>query len=325
MGFIKKHIKLILLSSGLTSLLFIMLFAAVIFFFMAAAAVVSDSETAASEIDGALADGLPDSLTYEEIEYCVYIACEKGIPASILLGQIALNKETAEMSNDVFLMGKNYENVREAISEYAEFITTGTFAELLLCETNEEWAEGLYTLGAVQSGEYPERLMSLINSYNLGRFDGLTLEGLEKALSEGSGIANGKFTWPLPVKGVLTSPFGNRYHPVYGYSRNHTGQDIAADQGTAILAADGGVVDFSGWLNNDGGYTVIISHGNNLKTMYCHIMEGGLLVTKGQKVSQGQQIARVGSTGASTGSHLHFSVLVGGSYVDPMDYVMQPY
>lgn len=324
MTFIKKYIKVIFLIFIFFMLIITAGAAATVNMFSSAVVCLSGED--GEPLEGAMAEGVSDFLTYNEIEYCVYISENHGIPASILISQIILNKETAGESYDVFLRGKQYESVEGAISEYEKLLNSGSYSKLKLLESAEDWAKGLYTYDIVVDSSYPDKLIDVIDSYNLKRFDGITVSGLQKALSEGDGIAEGTFTWPLPVKGVLTSPFSSgRQHPVYGYVRPHTGQDIAANMGTAILAADGGVVEFSGWMNSDGGYTVIISHGNNMKTMYCHIMEGGLMVTKGQKVSKGQQIARVGSTGASTGAHLHFSVMVGGNYIDPLGYVKQPY
>ena len=224
----------------------------------------------------------------------------------------------------MFNLGKKYGSLEEAVRDYAAYVTTGKFSSLKLLENSSEWINGLKKEGLI-SDVYAEKLSEVIKTYNLERFDGITVEELEKMLKEGDGQSTGEFIWPLPERGIITSYFGGRVHPVYGYWITHTGTDIAVNLGTPILAADGGIVTFSGWLNSSGGYTVIIDHGNNIQTQYCHIVEGGLMVTKGQKVSQGQQIAKVGSTGASTGPHLHFAVLVNGVYQNGLDYVTQPY
>jgi len=122
----------------------------------------------------------------------------------------------------------------------------------------------------------------------------------------------------MPVKGRLTSPYGYRTHPIYGVRKLHTGIDVAAPSGTAIRAAGDGVVVFAGrW----GGYgnCVILDHGGGTATLYGHCSR--LAVASGQKVSQGQTIAHVGSTGLSTGPHLHFEVRRDGHPVDPMGYL----
>ena len=320
MKFLKKHIKIMIFISLIPVLLFFIFIAAASSIFITGATVQSESS---ESMEGAMGENLPEGMTYSTIEICVCEAYENGVPASILIGQIIMNEDKAE-SNDFFLRGKEYENLQSAVNDYVLYITTGKHAHLKLLDTSEKWIKGLRD-DLVIDDTYSGNLLDLIKSYNLVRFDWISKQQLENMMKEGDGKATGDFIWPLPEKGIITSYFGDRVHPLYNVETQHTGTDIAVNQGTAILAADGGTVIFSGWLNNDGGYTVIIDHGNNIKTQYCHIMEGGLLVTKGQKVLQGQQIAKVGSTGASTGSHLHFAVIVNNKFVNGLDYVKQPY
>ncbi|MBD2412436.1 peptidase M23 [Nostoc calcicola FACHB-389] len=126
----------------------------------------------------------------------------------------------------------------------------------------------------------------------------------------------GMFTYPSDA--ATSSPFGWRMHPVLGYRRFHAGLDFAASYGSTIRAADSGTVIFAGWY---GGYgrAVIIDHGKGITTLYGHTSE--LYVTEGQAVERGQAIAAVGSTGLSTGPHLHFEVRRNGSPVNPADYL----
>ena len=120
-----------------------------------------------------------------------------------------------------------------------------------------------------------------------------------------------------PVAGKLTSPFGYRVHPVYGDRRFHSGIDISNSCGTPVVAAENGVVESARW---DGayGYMVILQHGEGLSTAYAHL--NGFAVSSGQ-VSKGQVIAYVGTTGLSTGCHLHFEVRRGGQAVDPLGFI----
>ena len=104
----------------------------------------------------------------------------------------------------------------------------------------------------------------------------------------------------------------------YGDGRGHKGIDLAANKGTSIYAVSGGTVTYAGY-DGDYGYSVIIDHGNGLKTRYAHA--SSLCVSKGQTVSQGEVIAYVGSTGYSTGNHLHFEVMVNGAHVNPASYI----
>lgn len=119
----------------------------------------------------------------------------------------------------------------------------------------------------------------------------------------------------MPVPGQITSPFGMRYHPILHSRRMHTGTDIAAPSGTTIKSAAGGYVAFSGYYDRAYGNTVIIDHGGGVITFYGHC--SSLLVKKGTTVKQGQAIARVGSTGLSTGPHVHFEVQKNGVPVPP--------
>lgn len=127
---------------------------------------------------------------------------------------------------------------------------------------------------------------------------------------------SGRFIWP--TSGPITSEFGYRIHPIYGRQILHSGIDIGVPTGTVIHAADSGTVVLSGWVSGYG-YTVIIDHGNGFSTLYAHNSE--LLVSEGQSVSQGEAIAHAGSTGNSTGPHLHFEVRINGEPQNPLNYL----
>lgn len=136
--------------------------------------------------------------------------------------------------------------------------------------------------------------------------------------SSDSTYLGGEMAWPAPSSGTITSAFGWRIHPIYGYKKLHTGMDIGASSGSAIVAANDGTVLSSGW-NGGYGKCVIVDHGGGVTTLYAHC--SSLKVSAGQKVSRGQTIALVGSTGNSTGPHLHFEVRINGEYVNPYPYV----
>ena len=128
----------------------------------------------------------------------------------------------------------------------------------------------------------------------------------------------GAFRWPCPSSTRVTSDYGTRVSPMSGASSNHKGIDISAPTGTSIVAAAAGEVVIATYSSSAGNY-VMISHGGGVYTVYMHA--SSLLVSQGQSVKKGQTIAKVGSTGYSTGSHLHFGVRVNGSYVNPTKYV----
>ena len=131
-------------------------------------------------------------------------------------------------------------------------------------------------------------------------------------------IGNIKFIWPCPSSSRVTSPFGGRSSPTEGASSNHQGMDIGAASGSNIIAAAAGEVIISTYSYSAGNY-IMINHGGGVYTVYMHCSQ--LLVSKGDQVTQGQVIAKVGSTGYSTGPHLHFGIRVNGSYVNPANYV----
>ena len=126
------------------------------------------------------------------------------------------------------------------------------------------------------------------------------------------------FRWPLSIRGTITSRFGKRKAPTAGASTYHKGIDIAAPTGVSILAAKGGTVVTSTYSPSAGNY-IMISHGNGFNTVYMHASKR--IVKVGDKVAQGQKIAEVGSTGYSTGPHLHFGIIVKGNYVNPEPYL----
>lgn len=128
----------------------------------------------------------------------------------------------------------------------------------------------------------------------------------------------GKLAWPVQGHNRISSPYGYRTHPIFGTRLYHAGLDIPAPTGTPITAAADGIVIFAGW---QGGYgnCVMISHGNGLVTLYAH--NSSLSVLVGDYVTKGETLALCGSTGYSTGPHLHFEVRVDGSTVDPMGWL----
>lgn len=130
----------------------------------------------------------------------------------------------------------------------------------------------------------------------------------------------GPFEWPLPQNFTITSPFDERIDPITGAASFHTGTDIAAPAGTPILAAADGVVTIANSANprHSYGYYVKLQHEDGYETLYAHC--SALCVTAGQEVQQGEVIGFVGSTGDSTGNHLHFEVREDGVQVDAMNY-----
>ena len=122
------------------------------------------------------------------------------------------------------------------------------------------------------------------------------------------------FIWPTPGFYTITSPFGYRVHPITGLWRFHGGIDIGAPLGAQTLAVADGTVLIAGWDNSYGNY-IILDHGGGVHTLYAHLSQ--MHVSTGQTIRQGEVIGLVGSTGNSTGPHLHFEVRINGELADP--------
>ena len=186
-----------------------------------------------------------------------------------------------------------------------------------ISDTESAIAETERILAAIKAQEQREaeeaarRAQEAANNANSGSSSG----------SGGStgGVSSGStsFIWPC-AGGYISSGFGSRTSPTAGASTNHMGVDIAAGAGAAIYAAQGGTVVTVSYSTARGNY-VVVSHGNGVSTLYQHC--SAVYVSAGQSVSQGSTIAAVGSTGYSTGPHLHFEVIINGVNVNPANYI----
>lgn len=130
--------------------------------------------------------------------------------------------------------------------------------------------------------------------------------------------AGGELAWPVPGHYRITSPYGGRIHPITGVWSTHGGTDIAAPNGTPIVSSNDGVVIYAGYHYSYGNY-IIVDHGGGIATLYAHCSK--LLAWNGQAVTKGETIALIGSTGESTGNHIHYEVRVNGVRKDPMGYL----
>ena len=201
----------------------------------------------------------------------------------------------------------------EADAILAELIAKGDEFQRLLDESEEAEEELLQEIAKKEKefkqAQYKEWLAtSVATSPNTGS----TANSSQAPSSSG-------WIKPLPSGTYrVTSAFGMRKHPVLGYTRMHNGVDLAAPKGTPIYAAKAGKVTVAGWGSQSGNY-VSINHGDGFASIYMHMTN--YIVSAGQYVSQGQVIGYVGSTGISTGNHLHFGISYNGSYVNPMNYI----
>jgi murein DD-endopeptidase MepM/ murein hydrolase activator NlpD len=139
-----------------------------------------------------------------------------------------------------------------------------------------------------------------------------------KNLELAATYVGGEMMWPVPGQYMITSPFGNRLHPISKQYKMHTGIDIAGPKGTPIVAAQTGTVVYANWFGSYGK-AIIIDHGGGYTTLYAH--NDSISVSVGSVVKKGDNIALLGTTGYSTGPHLHFEVRMNGEYVEPLTYV----
>ena len=135
----------------------------------------------------------------------------------------------------------------------------------------------------------------------------------------GEDYVGGEFAWPAPGYSTITSKYGMRVHPILKTHRIHSGTDIAMPMGAYIIAANDGVVTKAGYSTTGYGNMVLIDHGGGVSTLYGHGSE--ILVQAGQTVKRGDIIMKAGSTGWSTGPHLHFEVRINGQHVDSLPYI----
>lgn len=210
---------------------------------------------------------------------------EKGVldeaKAAVEKEEASLNELIDAKENEMYKMSSDIQSKEQAIKEY----------EADIAEQNE-------TIKALEAIVAEERK--------------------KLAAEQGRRYDGGVFAWPAPSYTRISDDYGNRTHPILGTQQFHNGIDMAAPGGSAILAAYDGKVVAAAYSGSMGNY-IMIDHGDSLYTIYMHA--SALYVSKGQEVKRGDKIAAVGSTGRSTGNHLHFSVRLNGSYVSPWSYL----
>ena len=198
--------------------------------------------------------------------------------------------------------------------------------ETLQVQVNEqkETMEALVEEKSEQVKEYEKSIelqQDEVDKYAAAQAEAEAIIAAAEAAASSSATSTytgGVFTWPAPGNSRITSYFGDREAPTAGASSNHKGLDIACNTGDPIVAAAAGTVIVSTYNYAEGNY-ICIDHGGGVVTVYMH--NSALLVSVGELVVAGQQIAQAGSTGYSTGPHLHFGVRIDGTYVDPLGYL----
>ncbi|HUG89147.1 MAG TPA: peptidoglycan DD-metalloendopeptidase family protein, partial [Actinomycetota bacterium] len=228
---------------------------------------------------------------------------------SIEATRVQVAERRNRVSDQEALLSKHRDAIRREVDRIAELKAE---QEAMRAEVDTAIAERERLLGGVEENrqQYVQAVREL--EAESERIAGVIRGGG----SSGDGNPGAQLFWPAP--GPITSGFGWRVHPIFGTRRFHAGVDIDADCGDPIWAAARGNVLSAGW-NGGYGNATVIDHGNGLATLYAHQESIGVAV--GQRVGRGQQIGSVGTTGWSTGCHLHFEVRINGTPVDPEPYL----
>ena len=265
---------------------------------------------------------LVDELRTKEAEQAEAERVAKDLVAAVEAERVGLQDRLAELDN----AKRDAEMLRDQVEErVAEWLAVGSEIEA---------ADREITLEIQRLEAEAQRIAAEEEARRLAEEEAARLAAEEAARAEAEGEADdaadndtgsdepgvpGSFALThRPVPGVITSPFGNRVHPIFGIVRAHKGIDFDGDLGEDIIAGADGIVLSAGWRNGYGN-TVVLSHGNGFTTLYAHMTEVGVSV--GDSVSGGDRVGFVGSTGWSTGPHLHLEVRVEGIAVDPGPYL----
>lgn len=234
--------------------------------------------------------------------------------ASLEVEKVALEESKAELTATQEQLAVKRE---EADKLLAELVAKGMEYEEMMEQSEDEQAQLAKEIAnkkdEYDKAKYQEWLATSIPP--------TTKPKAPSSSSGGSTSSNtvGGITWKVPIKyTAFTSPFGWRTHPISGTRKFHYGVDLAAPTGRPIYATRSGTVDTATY-GSSAGYYVQINHGDGYKSIYMHMTH--YIVKRGQHVSQGQVIGYCGSTGGSTGPHLHFGISYRGSYVNPANYI----
>lgn len=239
------------------------------------------------------------------------LASEVGRLSQGLFTRATLDKNAAQALTDQATRAKNALGVLEKTARANEVAAQAAAAAAAAALTQQQ----------THQAELNAQLATLITDTQ--HTEAEYSAGVQAQLAAGVGLAAGEISlsgYARPVQGRISSPFGFRIDPYNGVYRLHAGTDIAARCGTPMYAAHSGTVSYAGPYGGYGNF-ILIDDGDGISTAYAHIINGGILVQRGQQVSAGQNIARVGSTGDSTGCHLHFEVRVNGVATDAVPFM----
>ena len=248
-----------------------------------------------------------------------------GDDASNLLSQLGMASKISEQSQGVYGQALQLQNSAQALTDQATLARAALEQLKIEKEKAQREAQAAADAAAAAYAEkvkYNATLQAQLATLKSDRIhtESEYTKGVQAQWGAGGAVEISSQGWARPVAGHITSGYGYRVAPISGVNPYHSGIDIGAGCNTSIHAAQSGTVVYAGYYGTYGNF-VIIDHGGGISTAYAHIVNGGILVSYGQAVTVGQTIARVGSTGASTGCHLHFEVRLGSSRTNPQPFM----
>lgn len=239
--------------------------------------------------------------------------------ADNLLYDLSMSSKISEQANAIYERALQDKNTAQALTDTADVAKN----EL---KAIKDTAEKAFAIAQVASKAASDALAAqqdhqaqlaqqlIVLTENREATEADFIAGIKARTGNGASLGAAQISlsgWALPASGYITDGFGWRVSPTEGASSYHQGTDIGAYCGAPIFAASSGTVEYAGWNGGYGNF-ILIDHGNGVESAYGHIVNGGTLVSSGEEVIVGEQIASVGTTGTSTGCHLHFEIRLGG-------------
>jgi murein DD-endopeptidase MepM/ murein hydrolase activator NlpD len=239
--------------------------------------------------------------------------------ADNLLYDLSMSSKISEQANAIYERALQDKNTAQALTDGADVAKDELKAIKDVAQKAFDAAQAASTaaaaaLQAQQDHEAQLQQQLVVLKENREATEADFIAGIKARTGNGASLGAAQISlsgWALPASGYITDGFGWRISPTEGASSYHQGTDIGAYCGAPIFAASSGVVEYAGWNGGYGNF-ILIDHGNGVESAYGHIVNGGTLVQGGEQVIVGEQIASVGTTGTSTGCHLHFEIRIGG-------------
>ncbi|MCU1578537.1 MAG: family metallopeptidase [Rhodoglobus sp.] len=248
--------------------------------------------------------------------------------ADNLLYGLGMSSKISEQANAIYERALQDKNTAQSLTDAADIAKNQlevlkVAAEKAFADAQAASQAAADALTAQQDHAAQLQAQLVVLKENRAATEADYLAGVRERIGSGASLDAGEISlsgWVRPASGPITDGFGWRISPTAGASTYHQGTDIGAYCGANIYAATSGTVEYAGWNGGYGNF-LLLDHGNGVETAYGHIVNGGILVSYGQHVDVGQNIAKVGTTGTSTGCHLHFEVRINGQAINAVPYM----